>query len=319
MLLFYILLFLVSCVLFFFSGDWVIEGLARTAKLLGWREFVVAFFVIALAASLPNLFVGILSAFQGIPELSFGDVAGNNLVAMTLAVALAVLFAKGGIAAESRAIQTTSLFTAAAAVLPLILVLDGTLSRGDGILLIAFFIFYVYWLFSKKERFTKIYDDYAIPFADKIKNLFRDVGKILFGIIILLIAAEGIVKAASFFAGNFNIPLTLIGVLITGVGSTLPEIYFAIISAKKGETWMILGDLMGAVIFPSTLVLGTVALIRPIVIPNIKFITIARLFLLFAAIFFFIFVRSDRKITKREAVFLLAIYITFLTVEILVK
>jgi len=319
MLLFYILLFLVSCVLFFFSGDWVIEGLARTAKLLGWREFVVAFFVIALAASLPNLFVGILSAFRGIPELSFGDVAGNNLIAMTLAVALAALFAKGGIAAESRAIQTTSLFTAAAAVLPLILVLDGTLSRGDGILLIAFFIFYVYWLFSKKERFTKIYDDYAIPLANKIKNLFKDVGKILFGIIILLIAAEGIVKAASFFAGNFKIPLTLIGILITGVGSTLPEIYFAIISAKKGETWMILGDLMGAVIFPSTLVLGTVALIRPIVIPNIKFITIARLFLLFAAIFFFIFVRSDRKITKREAVFLLAIYITFLTVEILVK
>lgn len=319
MLLFYILLFLVSCVLFFFSGDWVIEGLARTAKLLGLREFVVAFFIIALAASLPNLFVGVISAFQGIPELSFGDVAGNNLVALTLAVALAVLFAKGGITAESRTIQTTSLFTAAAAVLPLILVLDGVLSRGDGILLIIFFIFYVFWLFSKKERFTKIYDDYKIPLAVKIRNLFRDVGKIFFGIIILLVAADGIVKAASFFAQNFNIPLTLIGVLITGVGSTLPEIYFAIISAKKGETWMILGDLMGAVIFPSTLVLGTVALIRPIVIPNIKFISIARLFLLFSAIFFFVFVRSDRKITKKEAAFLLAIYITFLTVEIFAR
>jgi len=133
------------------------------------------------------------------------------------------------------------------------------------------------------------------------------------------IAAQGIVASAHFFALNFNLSLILIGVLITGLGSTLPEIYFAIASARKGETWMILGDLMGAVIIPATLVLGIVALICPI--SNIDFspFAIARIFLIISAVFFFFFVRTDRVITKKEAFFLLGIYIAFVLVEILTR
>ena len=172
MLWFYIFIFIISCVILYFSGEWVVGGLMKIARFLGWREFVVAFFVMAFAASLPNLFIGITSALQQIPELSFGDVAGNNLVAMTLAVALAVLFAKGReITAESRTIQTTSIFTIVAAILPLILILDGTLSRADGIILILLFVFYLSWLFSKKERFTKIYDEHKISIVKNLRFL----------------------------------------------------------------------------------------------------------------------------------------------------
>ncbi|PIW90270.1 MAG: hypothetical protein COZ92_01170, partial [Candidatus Nealsonbacteria bacterium CG_4_8_14_3_um_filter_40_11] len=104
----YILIFIISIVLIYFSGEWIVKGLMRMARFLGWKEFVVAFFVMAFAASLPNLFVGISSALQKIPQLSFGDIAGNNLVALTVAVALAAFFSKGGLPAESRTIQTTS-------------------------------------------------------------------------------------------------------------------------------------------------------------------------------------------------------------------
>jgi len=93
MVLVYILIFLSCCALLYFSGEWVVGGLMRMARFLGWREFVVAFIVMAFAASLPNLFVGVTSDLRQIPQLSFGDVAGNNLVALTLAVAIAVLFA----------------------------------------------------------------------------------------------------------------------------------------------------------------------------------------------------------------------------------
>ena len=117
MMSFYVLIFLACCVLLYFSGEWVVGGLMRMARFLGWREFVVAFFVMAFAASLPNLFVGITSALHKIPQLSFGDVAGNNLVALTLAVALAVLISKKELPAESRTVQTTSIFTIIAALL----------------------------------------------------------------------------------------------------------------------------------------------------------------------------------------------------------
>ena len=317
MMSFYVLIFLACCVLLYFSGEWVVGGLMRMARFLGWREFVVAFFVMAFAASLPNLFIGITSALHKIPQLSFGDVAGNNLVALTIAIALAVLISKKELPAESRTVQTTSIFTIIAALLPLLLILDGKLSRIDGILLIAFFIFYLFWLFSKRERFTKIYDTHKIPIIKEFKLFLKDLGKLILGIMLLIIAAQGIVASAQFFAKSFDITLVLIGVLITGLGSALPEIYFAVASAKRGETWMILGDLMGAVIVPATLVLGIVALIHPIEISDFSPLAIARFFLIISALFFLFFVRTDCKITKKEALFLLSIYLIFVLVEIL--
>jgi len=312
-------IFLACCVLLYFSGDWVVGGLIRTARFLGWKEFVVAFFVMAFAASLPNFFVGITSALKGIPELSFGDIAGNNLAALTLAVGLAALFAQKGIPADSRAIQTTSLFTLAAAILPLILIWDGELSRPDGGVLIAFFVVYIFWLFSKKERFSKIYDEEKNLIGKDFKNFVRDIVKVLFGIFFLLIAAQGIVASAQFFAQAFNFPLVMVGVLITGLGSALPEIYFAIISARKGEGWMILGNLMGAVIVPATLVLGVIAIIHPIKIVDFSPFVIARIFLMISTLFFFFFVKTDRHLTKKEAFVLMGIYIVFILVEILTK
>jgi len=319
MLWFYILIFLICCVLLYFSAEWLISGLTRMTKFLGWREFVVAFIVMAFAASLPNLFVGITSALHKIPQLSFGDVAGNNLVALTLAVALAIFFAGGSISTESRTVQTTSIFTIVAAILPLLLILDGILGRGDGIVLLLCFLVYIFWLFSKKERFTKVYDEHKLPATKKFNLFLKDLGKVILGVIFLVLAAQGIVSSAQFFAENFNVSIILIGVLITGLGSALPEIWFAIASARRGEAWMILGNLMGAVIVPSTLVLGIVALICPIEIVDFSPLVIARFFLIISAFFFFFFVRTHRKVTRKEAIILFLIYILFLIVEIIIK
>ena len=318
MLWYYILFFLGCCLLFYFSGEWVVKSLMRIAKYLGWREFVVAFLVMAFASSLPNLFVGIFSALKGIPQLSFGDIVGGNVIDLTLAIALAVFFAGGSIPAESRTVQTTSIFTIISAILPLFLILDGTLSRIDGVLLIAFFIFYLSWLFSKKERFTKVYDEREeVPFVKEFKLFLNDIGKVVLGIIVLIWAANGIVHAASYFAESLHLPISLIGILIVALGNALPETYFAIASAREGDTWMILGDLMGSIIIPATFVLGMVALIYPIKVTNFSPFIIARFFLIISALFFLFFVRTDRKITKKEAFFLLTTYLLFVLIEIL--
>ncbi len=316
----YILIFIISCVLLYFSAEWVIGGLMRVARFLSWKEFVVAFFVMAFAASLPNLFVGISSALHKIPQLSLGDVIGGNVIDLTLAIALAVLFAKGReIIADSRVVQITSFFVMVAAILPLILILDKELSRIDGLTLIIFFLFYIIWLFSKKERFSKIYDGDQFSIFKEFKVFLTASGKIILGVIFLFVAAEGIVASTQFFAQTFNLPLILIGVLIVGLGNAIPETYFAIASARKGETWLILGNLMGSVIAPATLVLGIVALIFPIKILDFSVFFFARFFLIISTLFFFFFVRTDRKISKKEALFLLGLYILFVLIEILTK
>ncbi|MDO8436149.1 MAG: hypothetical protein Q7S82_02050, partial [bacterium] len=274
--------------------------------------------VVAMAASIPNLFVGITSAIYKIPQLSFGDIVGGNLVDLTIAVALAAIFAKG-LPAESKMVQTSAVLTMAIAILPLLLILDGVLGRGDGLILILTFFFYIFWLFSKKERFTKIYDGKTDSIVKDFKVFIKDIFLVLFGVILLMAASLGIVKSASFFSTALNLPLVLVGILIVGLSNAIPETYFAVVAARKAKTWMILGDLMGSVIICATLVLGIVALIYPIEITDFSPFAFARFFLILAAMFFLFFVRTDRRLSKKEALFLLGVYAAFVITEILTK
>jgi len=311
---FYIFIFLISCLFLTFSSRWLVDALSKIAKFLGWKEFVVAFFLMAFGVSVPNFFVGIISALNKIPELSFGDVLGGNIVDLSLVVGIAALISRRGLSASSRTVQGSSIFTIGIAVLPLILISDRVLSRADGLLLFLAFFAYISWLFSKRERFKKVYDGIVEPMSSKF--FFKNLIRFSISVIFLLISAQGIVKSATFFSSYLNLPIGLIGILVVGLGNSLPEGFFSIQAARKGQDWLALGDLMGGVVMTATLVLGIVALICPIRISNFSPFIIARIFLVISALFFLIVVRTDQKITKKEGLFLLLIYVLFLISEI---
>jgi len=85
----------------------------------------------------------------------------------------------------------------------------------------------------------------------KFKHFIRDLMIVSAGLVLLLIAAEGIVRSASFFSETAGLPLAVVGILIVGIGNAIPETYFALTAARKGHNWLILGDLMGSVILAS--------------------------------------------------------------------
>ena len=321
-LLLYTLIFLASVLAFYFSGELIVKSLIKIAKLLGWKEFVVSFLIMSVVASLPNLFVGIISALRGIPQLSFGDVIGGNVVDLTLSIALAAIFSCNGIPAKSKTIHGTLWFTVFTAALPLLLIWDGVLSRIDGLILIAIYFVYIAWIFSKRERFLKTCEDGEDGSPNKkFRASFSGLLKVILSVLIFLVAAEGIVSSAQYFATTFNFPIILIGLFIVGLGNCAPEIFFAISSARKKNDcdWMILGDLMGAIVAPATLVLGLVAVICPIKVNNLSSFEIARLFTFIAILFFFISIKNDSRISKKEAAILLLIYIAFIVTEIFAK
>jgi len=314
-ILFHTLAFVVACFFLIFSGRHLIDSLSKIARFLNWKEFVVAFFLMALGVSLPNFFVGIASAFNKIPQLSLGDIIGGNIIDLSLVAGLAALVSRRGLTAASSTVQETAFFTVFIAILPLLLISDMTLSRFDGFILILAFVFYTLWLFSKKDRFVKIYGKIKEPksFGFFLKNLGRFSGSL----IVVLLSANFIVASARFFASYFSLPLTVVGIFIIGLGNSLPEMFFSLQSARKGQDWLMLGDLMGGVIITATLVLGIVALICPIKITNFSDIAASRVFLAISGILFLIFIHSGRRIAKKEGIFLVLIYIAFLTVEIL--
>jgi cation:H+ antiporter len=280
---------------------------------------MIGFFVMAFATSLSNLFVDVSAALRGMQGLAFGDIVGGNFVDLTIVMGLAVLFGKKALPAESKMIQSSAIFTGMIAVLPLLLVVDGNLNRADGVILLMAFVIYTFWIFSKQERFKKVYDvskkrkkDIVMNFKEFIKNILRLV--VLIGL--LMASSWVIISSAQFFASSLGASLSLVGILIIGLGNCFPELYFSIISSRKGENWMILGNLMGSVIVCSTLVLGIIAIIAPFQIEDFSPFFVARIFMIIAVAFYIFIIRSGREITKKEGLLLVLVYVLFLLTEI---
>lgn len=296
------------------SGAWAVQALSRVARFLKWSEFVVAFILMSFVSSFPEFFIGLSSVFHRVPEVSFGNIIGANVINLTLAVGLAVLFL-GGLEVEKKIVKKDSIFTAFSAVLPLILILDKELSRIDGLILIFAFAAYITWLFSQRERFTKIYNNAQTGFGQFLKDIFIFLGSV----ILLFLSAEAVIRSSAALAKIFGVPPVVIGILVISSGTALPEAYFSIKAAIKGSKGLILGNLMGCVVVTSLFVLGMVAVFSPIKIADFTPYFAARLFLSVSAVFFLVAVRTGEKITRKEAVLLILIYLSFVITEIMLR
>jgi len=314
----YVLIFIASCLLLVRSGTWAVRSLTRIAKSLGWREFIVSFVLMAFITSLPEFFVGISSAFHYKPELSFGNVIGSNIINLTLVVAIVVLLAKG-LKCETALIQRSSFYTAFIAFLPILLMLDGKISRIDGLLLIFILIFYFKYFFDEQKRFSKVLTNGFKRDWTELRLFLKDLGIFLGGIVLLLLSAEGIVWSVSFLAISFGISLPVIGILIVALGTNLPEIVFGIKAVAMGHKDMVLGVLMGSVVTNSTLVLGSTVLIRPLEIVKFSPYIVGISFTIAACLLFSVFSRTGKVITRKEAVVLLAIYILFVVFQLVIR
>jgi len=178
---------------------------------------------------------------------------------------------------------------------------------------------YLSFLFKRRAERVKVFSSSLTRDLPQFKLFLKDIGLFFGGIGLLLLSAEGIVWSASSFAEASGLPLITLGILIVALGTNLPEIVFGVKAVAMGHKEMVLGNLMGSVIANSTLVLGVTALIYPLQIFKLSPYIVGIIFTVFAALFFAIFARTDRKITKKEALALLGIYVLFVVSQLLIK
>lgn len=315
MIYLYILIFIISCLILVRSGTWVVQALTRIAQFLKWREFIVTAVLMAFATSLPEIFIGINSALGKVPSLSFGTIIGSNIIALTLIIGIGTFLAKG-LRFQGKVLQRSSFDASLITLLPLLLILDKRLSRIDGLILLSVFIFYFRQLLSQEERFTRILSNSFKEDRTEFKIFLNNLGIFLGGVLLVLLSAEGIVFSSSNLASALGLPLIIIGALFVALGTSLPEITFGIRSIAMGRKEMIIGVVIGSVVINSTLVLGLVALICPFEVADLLPYLIGTAFTMITALFFTIFSRTHEIISKKEAVFLLLIYIAFVLVQV---
>ncbi len=314
--------YLVSFILFTLalakSGNLVTRFLIKISDFLNWKKFTVASLIMTVVSSLPEIFVGLSSTFHNKPQLSLGNVMGSNIIVLTLVIGIGGLVAKE-LNFTNKTIHRASIYAAIISPLSLLLMLDGKLTRIDGIILIAALFFYFHQLLLQEKRFSQTISDIYNGQKGNSIAFFKQISFLVGSVLLLIISAEGLVWSASNLASELNVSLPIIGLLLVALGTSAPELSFGIRSISEGHEEMMLGDAIGSVVINSALVIGMMSLIRPFSIPNLSPHLISVCFTFIIALTFAVFAKTDQKISQKESVFLIFLYILFLISEVMIS
>lgn len=301
-------LLLVSLFVVVKSANFSIRYATRLAESLNLPKYIIGFTVVAVISILPETFVAITSSIEGIPAFGLGTLFGSNIADLTLVFALVVFLSGRKLKIESRLIKNRFLHIGAIAV-PIILGLDGYYSRLDAAILILIGILF-YCIILKKNLY--------IAKTDREKFRFKNIIFLLLSMSGLLIGSHFTVKYGVNLAYALHISPVLVGMLVVGLGTTLPELFFSVKAAKHHHDDLALGDILGTVIADATIVVGIIALISPFFF-NLRIIYVTGTFMFLAIFLLFIFMKSDRSLSYKEAGLLLIFYFVFVISEFIVN
>ncbi len=317
MILVYVFLIVIFSLLLIKSADWVIIAIRRLARQTHTKAFALSAVVLAIGTSLPELFVGVTAALEGQPQISLGDTMGSNIVNITLVVGLAALVV-GKVGVHGNFLKRDVWIALVAGVLPILLLLDGTLSRVDGMILLTVYAAYATSFF--RTQFTQIAKEqqeegYVYRFIRKFNHVDaqkrKELGRLFVGLALLLFSADVIVKSSTALAEYAGISSFVIGLIVVAIGTSLPEFAFSLRSLEDHQPSMFFGNILGSTIANSTLVIGIVAIISPIEVVEMgKYLT-AALFFVIVFLVFWLFIRSKHRLDRWEAGVLVLLYVVF--------
>lgn len=300
------------------ATDIIIGALNRLSRSFKIGAFALTAFLLSLATTLPELMVSLASAFEGKPNLALGVAVGSNIANLSLVIGGVALMG-GTIPVVGEFLKKDLFYTFLAGMIPIILLIDGRLSTFDGLILLAVYIAYNYTVLRQKPNIAQIEKEGVVRRILRQINhrqTEKQLGWLFVGIVAMLIAADMVAKLASQIAVTLSIPPLLIGLVLVAIGTSLPELSFGIRAVRKHKVAMVFGNLLGAVVANSTLILGLTTLVRPIQLDGgMTSFLVATLCFLVIFNLFWLFVRTKRKLERWEGLALIVIYFLFIFLE----
>jgi cation:H+ antiporter len=308
--------------LLYYGGTALVEGAGGIAFHLNMSPLVVGLTVVAFGTSAPELFVSVLSAVQGRMGISVGNVIGSNVINIALVLGIAavvrpstvdrlvvrydipVMFGSFGLFALFALSwgDSSSVWT------------GGVLYRWEGAAMIAGLTGYVYHLYQRSQRHGD-----RPPVAEELEEetlrarpLWLDGVFVGGGVALLAGGAELLVRGASWIALNrLGASERFVGISIVALGTSLPELFTTLVSIRKNEMDISVGNLVGSNIFNSLMVLGTTAMILPIRVGDTSF-AVDGLFMVGASVILAVGILRRRIVGRPTGVALLSLYGVYL-------
>ncbi|MFA6158324.1 MAG: sodium:calcium antiporter [Candidatus Paceibacterota bacterium] len=298
-------------IVWYFAGV-LIESVTHLARRFKKTGFTAAFFLLGFLTSISEFSVATNATLKGVPEVSVGNLIGGSFVVLLFIVPLLAVLA-GKIELRNTLSRRNLLLALTTVALPALLVIDGNVTRVDGLVSILVYITLVYSIYRQKQD---IPDTAAVKRPFDIKRpLITDIGRILLGGVMIFFASKVLVDQAVFFALLFGAPTSLVGLLLLSLGTNIPEFTVAIRSVIKNHSDVAFGDYIGSSAV-NTFIFGMLPFASGAFLFNTGETTSTTILLVIGLVVFFLFARSDSKLTRREGGVLLVFYLAFIALQI---
>lgn len=297
-----VVLFVVGLLAIIKGADWLTDGAASIARRFGIPTLVVGLTIVAMGSSAPELVVSVVSAVKGSVDMSLGNVVGSNIFNILAIMGITALVSP--IVVDRGNVRNDVPFVVLSSIVIAVTAFDSffsgktetdSISRTDGLLMLCMFAIFISYTLSiagnGKNASDVDVENNQTPAVER--SLIKDAVLIIVGLACLILGGNGLVNGASGIAASLGVSESIIALTIVSAGTSAPELAASIMAARKGDTAMALGNVVGSCVFNVFFVLGTAATIHPLGIGGITWFDITTL--LFASCVLWLFCRFGKK------------------------
>lgn len=267
----YIIL-IISLVGIVYGADFLVAGAVSIAKKYKVSDFVIGAAIVGVGTSMPELVVSFLGAIGGNADVAIGNVVGSNIFNVLGILGLTAMFFP--IAIDKANMKFEIPLCIFVSLLVTVLALNffngsaATISRIDGLVLLACFILFMWYSFYRDRKNTvsgtAVQQNEARPEEEEQSPLWLAIVKVVGGLAILITSCDFFVDNAVLIAKSFGVNDAFISLTLIACGTSLPELAASVLAAVKKNTQMALGNIVGSNIFNITLILGLSSQVMPL-------------------------------------------------------
>lgn len=307
-----VLFILVGIVLVLWGADRLTDGAVAVAEKLKMPQIVIGLTIVAMGTSMPEFCVSLVSALKGTTDLAVGNIVGSNIFNTLLIVGVSAWVAPMTILKST--VRKDIPFALFASVVLLIMCLDGNISRLDaGILFVLFLVFMYVTLKGAKTK-----DDDTTAKTDSIEDNKKPMAAwlsivwIIVGLACLIGGSNLFVEGATKVAEHIGVSEAVIGLTIVAGGTSLPELATSVVSARKGNSGIAIGNVLGSNVFNILAILGVTGVITPMHLQGITMLDLSMMVVSTLLVWLFSFTKY--KIARWEGVVLTIVFIGYMVV-----
>ena len=284
------------------GGNFLLKAAVSISLKFGIPKLLIGMTVVSLATSAPELIVSIKSALKGSPDLAISNVLGSNIANLGLVLGITILFSPINISKSIYKKEWPIMMFSA--IYFLIIILDGTISKIEGGILVCFLVMTISALINFRDK-----SEIELE-TENEDSFLKSIIILIFGGLFLYYGSEWFIDSAIKLANSFGISERIIGITIVSVGTSIPELVTSLVAVFNKEKSISLGNLLGSNIFNVFAVLGITSLLTPLSVLDQNIINYdIYVMLFFAAIILpLIFFPKKLVLGRNEGVIILLFY-----------